>query len=53
MKDALDIKLIWKNGFFKTFRKVLKGKTGLKSGIINKHNFDQLVLDQNEIAEIQ
>lgn len=40
MKDALDIKLIWKNGFFRTFRKALKGKTGLKSGNINKFNFD-------------
>ena len=45
MKDALDIKLIWKNGFFKTFRKVLKGKTGLKSSAINRYNFDELLLD--------
>jgi hypothetical protein len=53
MKDALDIKLIWKNGFFRTFRKALKGKAGLKSGNINKHNFDQLQLETEEVAEIQ
>jgi len=40
MKDALDIKLIWKNGFFESFRKVFKGKSSLKSSIINKFNFD-------------
>ena len=45
MKDALDIKLIWKRGFFRTFRKTLKNKTGLKSCTINKHNFDDLLLD--------
>ncbi|CDW89701.1 mannose-1-phosphate guanylyltransferase [Stylonychia lemnae] len=53
MKDALDIKLIWKNGFFESFRQVFKGKSSLKSSIINKFNFDQLVLDQQEIANIQ
>jgi len=40
MKDALDIKLIWQHGYFKAFRKVLKGKQGLKSGTINRFNFD-------------
>jgi hypothetical protein len=45
MKDALDIKMIWKNGFFETFRKLFKGKSSLKSATINKSNFDQLYLD--------
>jgi histone acetyltransferase 1 len=26
MKDSLDIKLIWKAGFFRSFRKIFKGK---------------------------
>jgi hypothetical protein len=26
MKDALDIKLIWQNGFFKSFREILAPK---------------------------
>ena len=45
MKDALDIKLIWKNGFFESFRKTFKGKNQLKASSINKFNFDQLILD--------
>ena len=45
MKDALDIKLIWQKGFFKSLRKVLKGKTSLKSSCINRYNFDELLLD--------
>eukprot|EP00347_Sterkiella_histriomuscorum_P014339 403361250 len=53
MKDALDIKLIWKNGFFEAFRNMFKGKNSLKSSNINKFNFDQLVLDQQEISNIQ
>jgi hypothetical protein len=52
MKDSLDIKLIWKGGFFRTFRKVFKGKGGLKSCYINRFNFDDVLLDQQEIAEI-
>lgn len=52
MKDALDIKLIWKNGFFESFRKVFLGKHALKSSTINKFNFDQLELDQQELANI-
>ena len=40
MKDALDIKLIWKNGFFESLRKVLKGKSALKNAVINRFNFD-------------
>lgn len=45
MKDALDIKLIWKKGFFRTFHKILKGKANLKNITINKNNFDDLMLD--------
>ena len=52
MKDALDIKLIWKNGFFKAFHSLIKSKTGL-TGMINKVNFDSLFLDQQEILDIQ
>jgi hypothetical protein len=40
MKDALDIKLIWKSGFFKSFHQILKGKSGIRTGTINKNNFD-------------
>lgn len=53
MKDALDIKLIWKNGFFDSFRKLFKGKSSLKSSSINRFNFEQLELDQQELANIQ
>ena len=42
MKDALDIKLIWKKGFFRSLHNILKGKKG---SLINKVNFDQLSLD--------
>jgi hypothetical protein len=53
MKDALDVKLIWDNGFFENLRKVFKGKAHqVKSSNINKFNFDQLILDQEEIAKI-
>lgn len=53
MKDALDIKLIWKNGFFTSLKQLFKGKSNLKSSLINRNNIDMLVLDQQEIADIQ
>ena len=46
IKDALDIKLLWKNGFFQCIRDVFKGKkSAMRAAHINKFNFDQLILD--------
>ncbi|TNV83269.1 hypothetical protein FGO68_gene11080 [Halteria grandinella] len=61
MKDALDIKLIWGAGYFKTVRKLISqtkkrvagGKKSAPGAIINKDNFDLLVLDNDEIQDIQ
>ena len=58
MKDALDIKLIWHAGFFRTVRKIIApSKIGQKRSVrqvyVNKDNFDSCVLDQDEILEIQ
>lgn len=56
LKDALDIKLIWEAGFFKSIRKMIKlrqkGQKPTKV-LVNKDNFDLLALDQEEILEIQ
>lgn len=72
MKDALDIKLIWKGGYFKSIRNIIAPKSQAKKQLstkqpsvrtvsrvqkaggpfINKDNFDQIVLDQEEILEM-
>jgi hypothetical protein len=55
MKDALDIKLIWQNGFFRSFRQILAPKkqalgaagTGkrtntLSGPYVKRDNFDKI-----------
>ena len=43
--------MIWQNGFFKSIKKLFKNK---KAGhqFINKENFDQIHLDNEEIMKI-
>mmetsp|Transcript_3192 Transcript_3192/g.3095 ORF Transcript_3192/g.3095 Transcript_3192/m.3095 type:complete len:87 (-) Transcript_3192:623-883(-) len=45
LKDALDIKFIWKNRFLKSLQKLFSSKSKLKSTTINRMNFDDLTLD--------
>ncbi len=55
MKDALDIKLIWRNGFFRSFREILAPKkravgaaaSGKRTNIltgpfVKRDNFDKI-----------
>jgi len=46
--DLIEIKLIWKAGFFSSIKKILSNKSKNKQ-LINIDNFDILHLDIDEI----
>lgn len=49
--DLIEIKLIWTENYFSTFKKLFKNKR-LSSSYINHSNFDKLTLGQDEIGQI-
>ena len=49
--DLIEIKLIWTDNYFGTFKKLFKNKR-ISSSYINNGNFDKLTLSQDEINQI-